>query len=111
MCQTPKLTAFSLLAALLTSISAQDHPTPVVRWSEGQPGCTFSADDDGKYRYGFWTDDLGITLAVDAQELQKSLRRVEPLFAVWITVRYRGAGSASLKPDVINLEFVKHEHA
>jgi len=113
--KTPKLTAFSLLAALMTSTfphaSAQNHPASALRWGEGQPGCTFSADDDGRYRYGLWTDDLGITVAVDAQELQNSLRRVEPLFAVWITVRYRGTGSVSLTPDVILLEFVKHEHA
>ena len=82
-----------------------------MRWAEGDPGCTFSADEDGKYRYGLWTDDFGIILAVDSQELQKAVRRVEPLFGVWLTVRYRGRGSISVRPGDISLEFVKHEHA
>jgi hypothetical protein len=112
--KTPALTTFllvALLTATLPRASAQGHPAIVLRWSEGQPGCTFSADEDGKYRYGFWTNDLGITIAVDAQERQKSVRRIEPLFAVWITAHYRGDSSVSLRPDAISLEFVKHEHA
>ncbi len=28
---------------------------PAVRWDEQRPGCTFSRDDDGKYRYGLST--------------------------------------------------------
>lgn len=88
----------------------KEAATAVLRWGEGQPGCTFSADDDGKYRYGLWTDDFGLTLAVDAQELQKAVRRIEPLFALWLTVHYRGATSILLRPDGITLEFVKHEH-
>jgi hypothetical protein len=83
----------------------------VLRWAEGQPGCTFSADDDGKYRYGLWTPEFGITLDVDSLELQKAVRRIVPLFAVWLTLHYRGTTFVSLKPDVISLEFVKHEHA
>src|SRR5438477_9037720 len=31
---------------------------PVVRWAEGQPGCTFARGDDGKYRWGLWSNDL-----------------------------------------------------
>jgi len=103
----------SLLITLLVPCDqarSADHAGVVLRWGEGQSGCTFSADDDGKYRYGLWTDDYGITVAVDAQELQKAVRRIEPLFALWITVHYRGATSISLKPDVIRLEFLKHEH-
>jgi len=108
------LTSVLLLASLLTptvqaASAAKDHANAVLRWSEGQPGCTFSTDDDGKYRYALWTDDFGITVAVDSQELQKAVRRIEPLFAVWLTVHYRGTTSISLKPDVIGLEFVKHE--
>ncbi len=109
------LTVVSLLTTLLTltvqaGSAAKDHANAALRWAEGLPGCTFSADDDGKYRYGLWTEDFGITVAVDAQELQKSVRRIEPLFAVWLTVHYRGATSISLKPDAVSLEFVKHEH-
>jgi len=113
--KTALQTVVFVLAALLTSAfpassAAKDHASAVLRWTQGQPGCTFSSDDDGKYRYGLWTDDFGITIAVDSQELQKAVRRIEPLFAVWVTVHYRGTTSISLKPDVISLEFVKHGH-
>jgi len=81
---------------------------PALRWTEGQPGCTFSADEDGRYRYGIWTNDLGIVLAIDSQELQKATRRTEPIFTVLLTVRYRGRDSFSLNPAAITLEFVKH---
>jgi len=113
--RTASLLVLCLLATLLTPTllapsGAKDHASAVLRWAEGQPGCTFSADDDGKYRYALWTDDLGITVAVDSLELQKAVRRIQPLFAVWFTVHYRGSASIPLKPDVISLEFVKHEH-
>jgi len=81
---------------------------PRLRWMEGQSGCTFSADDDGKYRYGLWTSDFGITLAVDSQELEKARRRLEPVFAVLLTLRYRGKDSLDVDPGKISLEFVSH---
>ena len=37
-------------------------------WGEGNPGCTFSRDDDGKYRYGIWSDEAGIVMAVPLQQ-------------------------------------------
>ena len=80
------------------------------RWEEGAPGCTFSRDDDGKYRYGFWTSDFGIVLAVDSQELEKVRRRAQPMFAVLLTVHYRGKDSLDVAPGKITLEFVKHYH-
>lgn len=81
----------------------------MLRWTEGQTGCTFSADEDGLYRYGLWTDDFGVALAVDADELRKASHRTEPTFAVLLTVRYRGKDSMAVKPDGITLEFVKHD--
>src|SRR5271166_238975 len=84
--------------------------TPTSRWEEGQPGCTFSRDDDGKYRYGLWTADFGIVLAVDSQELEKVRRRAQPIFALQLTVHYRGKDSLDVAPGKINLEFVKHYH-
>ena len=81
-----------------------------MRWIEGQPGCTFSADDDGRYRYGLWTQDFGIVLAVDSLELQKAGRRTEPILTLLLTLRYRGKDSFSLEPSAITLEFVKHAH-
>ncbi len=81
---------------------------PAVRWDEQRPGCTFSRSDDGKYRYGMWYEDVGITLAVDSQELEKVHRRHEPFFGVLLDVRYRGQGSLDLGVENISLEFVKH---
>jgi len=101
-------------ASLLLPGSGQASPPktkskiPAVRWDEERPGCTFSRGDDGKYRYGLWSDDAGITLAVDSQELEKVHRRHEPFFGVLLTVRYRGEGSLDLTTDNISLEFVKH---
>jgi hypothetical protein len=106
-----------LLAVLLASaggliLRASDTApaTPTSRWEEGEPGCTFSRDDDGKYRFGFWTADLGIILAVDTQELEKVRRRAEPIFALELTVHYRGKASLDLAPAKIALEFTKHYH-
>ncbi|HWY58968.1 MAG TPA: hypothetical protein VNZ03_31185 [Terriglobales bacterium] len=80
------------------------------RWEEGQPGCTFSRDDDGKYRYGFWNADFGVVLAVDSQELEKVRRRAQPILALHLTLHYRGKDSVDVVPGRINLEFVKHYH-
>jgi hypothetical protein len=81
---------------------------PVLRWSETQPGCTFSTSEDGKYRYGLWSGDIGIVLAVDAREVQIIRHRIEPIFGVFLTVRYRGTGGLDVKPDEITLQFMKH---
>jgi len=83
---------------------------PTLRWEEGQPGCTFNRDDDGKYRYGFWTADFGIVLAVDSQELEKARRRGQAIFAVLLTMHSRGKDSVDVAPGKISLEFVKHYH-
>lgn len=102
--------AVPLLAAeVLHAAPSKEKPkSPAVRWDEERPGCTFARGDDGRYRYGLWSDDVGITLAVDSQELEKVHRRHEPFFAVFLTVRYRGQGSLDLGTDNISLEFVKH---
>jgi hypothetical protein len=84
--------------------------TLVSRWEEGQPGCTFSRDDDGKYRYGLWTADFGIVLAVDSQELEKVRRREQPIFALELTVHDRGKDALDVTPGGITLVFVKHYH-
>ena len=106
-----------LLAMLLASAarsfphaSAKALAISTVRWEEGQPGCTFSRDDDGKYRYGFWTADFGVVLAVDSQELEKVRRRPQPIFALLLGVHYRGKDSLDMLPGKITLEFVKHYH-
>jgi len=81
---------------------------PVVGWAEGQTGCTFSRGDDGKYRYGIWQDEWGLTLAIDGRELQKSPYRLKRLITVQLTVNYRGRGSPYAPSAPITLEFVSH---
>jgi hypothetical protein len=81
---------------------------PAVRWDEQNPGCTFSRGDDGKFRYGLWSGDVGITLTVDSQELAKVHRRHEPFFSVILDIRYRGTGSVDFDGKNMSLEFVKH---
>lgn len=80
----------------------------LVRWSEDRPGCTFSRGQDGKYSYGLWSGDVGITLAVDAREVQIIHHRIEPIFGVLLTVRYRGTAALEEDPGKITMEFVKH---
>jgi len=81
---------------------------PAVRWDEEHPGCTFSRSDDGHYHYGLWHEDVGITMTVDSQELEKVHRRPERFFAVLLDVRYRGQGSLNLSVENISLQFMKH---
>jgi hypothetical protein len=83
-------------------------PPSTVLWSEAQPGCTFSRDDDGKYRYGLWSGDVGVVLAVDAREAQIIRHRIEPIFGVLLTLRYRGAEGLDAIPNGITLQFMKH---
>ena len=87
---------------------AATRQTQVLRWSEGQAGCAFQAGDDGTYRYALATDDFAITLAMDAQELEKSRRRVEPILGLFLSIRFLKQNPAQLAPDKITLEFVKH---
>jgi hypothetical protein len=84
------------------------HTQVTVRWSEQQPGCTFSRGDDGKYRYGLWSGDVGVILAVDAREMQLIRHRIEPIFGVLLTIRYRGTASLDASPEGITLQFMKH---
>ena len=80
----------------------------MVRWSEGQPGCTFSRGNDGKYRYGLWSGYVGVIFAVDAREMQIIRHRIEPIFGVYLTVRYRGTASLDETPEGISMQFMKH---
>jgi len=81
---------------------------PVARWSEEQPGCTFSRGDDGKYRYGLWSGDVGIVVAVDAREVQIIRHRIEPIFGVVLEIHYRGPASLDASAGAITLQFMKH---
>ncbi|HEY6337779.1 MAG TPA: hypothetical protein VIW68_04740 [Candidatus Sulfotelmatobacter sp.] len=100
---------FCLILLCASPSLAKDKPKfPTVGWDEQRPGCTFSRGDDGKYRYGLWSGDLGITLALDAQELEKVRRRHEPFFGALLEIRYRGQRSIDLNPEGISLQFLKH---
>ncbi len=93
----------------LPASSPRENPALALRWAEGQPGCTFSRDRDGKYRYALWTADYGVILAIDSQELQLVHKRIpEPYFSLQLTVRYRGQGALVVDPQKATLEFVKH---
>ena len=81
---------------------------PAVRWNEETAGCTFSRGEDGKFHYGLWSGDAGVTLVVDSQELEKVHRRHEPFFSAMLSVRYRGQKALELGTDRISLEFIRH---
>lgn len=100
--------AAALLLPSAAFASKKGKSVAAVRWNEEHPGCTFSRGNDGKYRYGLWYGDVGVTLAVDSQELEKVHRRHEPFFGVLLDVRYRGQTSLDLATENISLEFVKH---
>jgi hypothetical protein len=91
------------------SLKAKDPvQPPTVRWSEQLPGCTFSRGDDGKYRYGLWSGDVGIVLAVDAREMQLIRHRLEPIFGVLLEIHYRGSANIDASANAITLQFIKH---
>jgi hypothetical protein len=98
----------SLLSRPAFASDKNKNRIPAARWAEGNPGCTFSRGEDGKYRYGLWSDEAGIVLAVDSQELEKVHRRHQPFFAVLLTVRYRGQASLEVETENISLQFMKH---
>ena len=81
---------------------------PTTQWAEGQPGCTFSRGSDGKYSWGLWTEDFGIVVALDSQELQLSKKRLQPMLGVLVTVRYRGTTWLDVRNDNLTLEFLDH---
>ena len=104
----PLTTALIALAFLISPAAAKKNPAPTLRWAEGNAGCTFSLDSDGKYRYGLWTADLALVLAVDAQELQLVHKRGERFFGVHLTVHNRNGSPLVVDPSLATLEFVKH---
>jgi len=101
------LVVLSFFTASQVSGKKKTEPR-VVRWVEGQSGCTFVRGDDGKYRWGLWSNDLGVTLAVDSQELQEARHRIGDVFGVELTYRYRGGGSLEVRNDNLSLQFLSH---
>lgn len=101
-------TAIAVTSLCASSPAKDKEKIPGIRWAEGNPGCTFSRGDDGKYRYGLWSDEVGIVMAVDAQELEKVHRRHQAFFALLLTLKYRGQRSLDVAIDHITLQFMKH---
>jgi hypothetical protein len=104
------ISAMLLLAVVMAAQAGkQKHSGPeVVRWTKGNSGSSSSVTTDGKYLYGLKDKDLEISLAIDAQELEKVHHRPLPLFAVRIDAHYGGKAAIELKTDHISLEFVDH---
>ncbi|MGA7218406.1 MAG: hypothetical protein WBX38_08835 [Candidatus Sulfotelmatobacter sp.] len=109
--------AGALISLLFLPLNAAPPPRPkersasappVVRWDEQQTGCTFSRGEDGKYRYGLWSGDVGIVVAVDGRELQIIRHRIEPIFGILLTIRYRGNTGMDSGADGITLQFLRH---
>jgi hypothetical protein len=90
-------------------VASKHKPSlPALRWDEQRPGCTFSRSEDGKYHYGMWSGDIGVTVSVDSQELEKVRRRHEPFFGVLVGIRYRGQGSLDVNTEGVSLQFLRH---
>ncbi|MBV9573225.1 MAG: hypothetical protein JOY93_04165 [Acidobacteriales bacterium] len=104
-------TALRIIALTILAVSAsakEKSPLQALRWSEGAPGCSFTRDEDGKYRYQLQSNEFVVTVAVDSQELAKSRRRPAPIFGVFITVRYLGPQFLDVSANRASLEFLKH---
>jgi hypothetical protein len=97
-----------LLPASIHAAPRHEKKIPAVRWDEEIPGCTFSRSDDGRFHYGLWSGDVGVTLTIDSQELEKVHRRHEVFFSALLDVRYRGKVAVDLATENISLEFVDH---
>lgn len=107
--QPNRLLFFCVLVLLpIFAFAKKKDTVPVVRWSDQTPGCTFDRGDDGVYRWGLWTSDLGITLAVDSQELVQVTKRIERPMLLKLTFKYRGDRSVDVTTNNMSLEFVRH---
>ena len=101
------LVGFALLAS---PAAAKPKRLPVLRWSRGAPGCTFTRSDDGNLYYTLTAADYDIVLRVDEQELSKVHHRIEPFFSVVLKVRYHGRSVLTVDPSHASLEFVRHHN-
>jgi hypothetical protein len=97
-----------MILPLCASAGKKKESLPIIRWSEQTPGCTFTSTASGMYRWGLWTSDLGITLAVDSQELVKVNKRIERPILLQLTFKYRGTSSIDITTNQMSLEFVRH---
>jgi hypothetical protein len=103
--------ALACLFILIFAPSANPKIASSLRWTESDPHCAFRAEDDGTYRYAIAAESFAITLALDAQELEKSRKRQEPVLGLFLSVRFLTGPPASFPVQKIALEFVDHFHA
>ena len=101
---------FPMGAGVTPAAMDQAAASPTIHWVQGQPGSTFTRGEDGKYRYGLWSGDLGITVAVDSRELQRARRRLLPFIAILLTYQHKGTKEMEVRNDNLTLEFVDHFH-
>jgi hypothetical protein len=104
--------SFLMLATICLSPAwpseQKSNAIPVVRWTDGAAGSSFSRTDDGKYRYDLKDHETEISIAIDSQELEKVRHRPLPIFAIRLDAHYSGQKSLELDTDHIALEFVDH---
>jgi len=101
--------ALTLCCAAPASSSKPIKPA-TLRWTNAQPGATFSAGSDGRYVYGLRSGDKDIAITVDAQETEKSRHRHAAVFSVYIQIRNLGQRYWKVELEGVSLEFVKHFH-
>lgn len=109
-----KQTLWILVCLLVWQCDASEKSKPLsntVRWTEGGRGCSFSSTRDGKYHYRLNSDDLDVTLSIDAQELQLTKRRLGHFLSIFVEARYKGTGSLLFGPETATLEYVNHYKA
>jgi hypothetical protein len=102
------LTLLLICLAVSASAAATDDKVQVLRWAEDRQGCAFQAGEDGTYRYALATDDFVVTVAMDAQELDKARRRIEPMLGLFVSVRFLRQNRPQFVPGKITLAFLKH---
>lgn len=96
-----------VVAAPLGHAGKKELPTS--RWTAGAPGCEFQREEGGRLRWRMFSADLDITLLVDAQELNKSRRRLYHVLGAYLSVTYTGQSRFDFPADV-RIEFVRHHN-
>jgi hypothetical protein len=100
----------TVVVALLVASAANAADRATIRWSESDSRCAFRAEDDGTYRYAIASDTFSITLAMDAQELEKSRQRPDPVLGLFLSIQFFSGRTEDFDPRKITLEFTKHFH-
>ena len=96
---------------LLTQLAATaDKTVPAIRWTAGDPCCTFRDAEDGRSYYGLVSGDFEVSLALDRQELEKIPHRATPMLGLFVSFRYKGVKKFEVQQNRFTLEYVKHSH-